>query len=127
MFFSPPSTSGLTSGNIITNISGSQASLKAKIYFLKKEKDVEKNNLFNTKTVLWKHKQCLMKQGNDKLIVVYTGLPNHSIFEALFNLIKDEKVNYYLGLTVDKLLKIDHLLMCLMIASTIDPSCQFSA
>lgn len=54
-------------------------------------------------------------QANDKLIVLYTGLPNSTIFEArLFKLIKDADVNYYLGLNVEKVSKIDQLLLTLL-------------
>lgn len=90
--------------------STSNASLEAEMYFLKKEnKELQKKITYLTPRFSYEN-----IQGNDKLIILYTGLPNRSIFEALFNLIKDEEVNYYLGWTVDKILKIDQLLMCLM-------------
>jgi hypothetical protein len=53
-------------------------------------------------------------QGSDKLILLYSGIPNHSAFEALYDLIKDVELNYYLGWAVWKLEKIDQPLLTLM-------------
>jgi hypothetical protein len=53
-------------------------------------------------------------QNNDELIALYTGLPNAKIFLALFNLLSNLRINYYLGWKVEKLDKKDQLLMCLM-------------
>jgi hypothetical protein len=53
-------------------------------------------------------------QGSDKLILLYSGLPNHSTFEALYDLIKDVELNYYLDWAVQKIEKIDQLLLTLM-------------
>jgi hypothetical protein len=53
-------------------------------------------------------------QNNDELIALYTGLPSAKIFLALFNLLSNLRINYYLGWKAEKLDKKDQLLMCLI-------------
>jgi hypothetical protein len=52
-------------------------------------------------------------QGSDKLMLLYSVLPNHSVFDALYDFIQDVELNY-LGWAVQKLEKIDQLLLPLM-------------
>ncbi|XP_072394121.1 LOW QUALITY PROTEIN: uncharacterized protein [Diabrotica undecimpunctata] len=53
-------------------------------------------------------------RGNDRLILLYTGLPTEKIFTSLFDLLKNIEVNYYYKWKVEKIRKIDQLLMTLM-------------
>ncbi|KAL1490718.1 hypothetical protein ABEB36_013368 [Hypothenemus hampei] len=51
---------------------------------------------------------------SNKLILEYTGIPCRSIFESLFKLIEDIDIRYYLKWKVQKVSKIDQLLITLM-------------
>lgn len=53
-------------------------------------------------------------RGNNKLILLYTGLPTEKVFMSLFNLLKNININYYYRWKVEKMRKIDQLLMTLM-------------
>jgi hypothetical protein len=46
-------------------------------------------------------------------MLLYSGLPNHSVFDALYDFIQDVELNY-LGWAVQKLEKIDQLLLILL-------------
>ncbi|XP_031331506.1 uncharacterized protein LOC116162110 [Photinus pyralis] len=51
---------------------------------------------------------------NNELVSMYTGLPNNSVFCALYNLLKDLEINYYLKWQVQIISKKDQLFMTLM-------------
>jgi hypothetical protein len=90
--------------------SGGSAVAEAENYFLRQQ--IEK---LNKKMSYMSLRFCYQNvQGSDKLILLYSGLPNHSTFEALYDLIKDVELNYYLGWAVQKIEKIDQLLLTLM-------------
>nr|XP_015837361.1 PREDICTED: uncharacterized protein LOC107398283 isoform X1 [Tribolium castaneum] len=88
----------------------SHAALEAEMYFLKKE-NAELKAKIQYLTVRFCYENV---QGNDKLIVLYTGLPNSQIFEALFHLIEKLDIKYYHKWTVQKLTRIDQLFLTLV-------------
>lgn len=51
---------------------------------------------------------------NDDLINSYTGLPSNAVFMALYNLVKNVELNYYLKCTVETISKSDKILMTLI-------------
>lgn len=53
-------------------------------------------------------------EGNDKLCKLYTGIPTTAVFLALYGLLENIPINYYLKWNVEKITKLDQLLMCLM-------------
>jgi hypothetical protein len=50
----------------------------------------------------------------DDLVLLYTGLPTAAIFENLCQLLENIELNYYLKWNVQKLSKVDQLLLTLM-------------
>ncbi|KAK4885047.1 hypothetical protein RN001_001318 [Aquatica leii] len=86
------------------------ASLEAEIYFCKQENEKLTKKIGHM-SVRFTYETI---QGDDRLIVLYTGLFNSKIFESLFNLIKDIPINYYLGWDVEKIAKIDQLILLLI-------------
>lgn len=85
----------------------SSALLEAEVYFLKQELEELKSSArggpFGFKDI----------ENSDELCRLYTGLPCKS-FIALYDLLKHIEINYYFGWNVEKISKIDQLLMCLM-------------
>lgn len=51
---------------------------------------------------------------NDELINSYTGLPSNAVFMALYNLVKNVEINFYLKWTVETISKPDQILMTLI-------------
>jgi hypothetical protein len=90
--------------------SGGSAVAEAENYFLRQQ--IEE---LNKKMSYMSLRFCYQNvQGSDKLILLYSGLPKHSTFEALYDLFKDVELNYYLGWAVQKIENIDQLLLTLM-------------
>lgn len=94
----------------ITKPSLGNAALEAENYFLKQQIEQSKEQI----TYLSKQFCYENIKDDDKLVVLYTGLPSSKIFMALYDLIKDVDIKYYLGWNVIRLHKIDQLLLTLM-------------
>lgn len=88
----------------------SPTALEAENYFLKQEVDQGKVEIKNLKRAFSYKHIC----ETDKLVLLYTGIPTAKLFSALFNLVKDLDINYYLKWKVEKLSKEDQLLLTLM-------------
>ncbi|XP_030753579.1 uncharacterized protein LOC115880504 [Sitophilus oryzae] len=118
-----PTTSGTTSSAMLEEenyllrkendelkLKTSSVLLEAENYFLRKENDDLKAKLKNLSLrFMFDH-----IKDNEKLVLLYTGLPNSNIFMSLFNLVKDVDINYYYNWKVEKVKRIDQLLLCLM-------------
>lgn len=95
-----PSTSGLSAGP-------SAVVLESEIFFLRQkvaDYETTPGRAFSFKDI----------EGKDSLCKLYTGLPTVAIFMTLFALLENIPIAYYLGWNVEKMPKIDQLLMCLM-------------
>lgn len=88
----------------------SSASTDAENYFLQQDLQLTTEQLLH----LSEHFSFENVRGNNKLILLYTGIPTEEIFMALFNLLKDVGINYYYRWKVEKLGKIDQLFLTLM-------------
>lgn len=53
-------------------------------------------------------------KGNNKLILLYTGIPTEEIYMSVFNLVEKIEINFFYKWKVEKMRKIDQLLMTLM-------------
>ncbi|XP_031332217.1 uncharacterized protein LOC116162686 [Photinus pyralis] len=51
---------------------------------------------------------------HNTLVLLYTGLPSKEIFESVYNLVSNLKINYYFHWNVEKLNRKDQLLLTLM-------------
>ena len=92
------------------NLEHSVAVLEAKNYLLKMEIE-RKDKIAESLQIQMSYLHICE---SDKLILEYTGLPTRNIFESLFKLIEDVEINYYLKWKVEKLNRIDQLLITLM-------------
>lgn len=92
-----------------TQISSS-SSTEAENYFLKQEIDELQKQLKSLSlSFSFKHIEL-----NDRLISVYTGLPDKELFLTVFNYLNSQNFKYYLGWSVINIPKIDQFLMTLM-------------
>lgn len=102
---SKPSTSGIYKG---PKTSTSVAVLEAENYFLQQRiTELEKESRGGAFT--FKH-----IEENDSLCRLYTGLPSKQHFLALYSLLENIPIKYYYRWKVEKISKMDQLLMCLM-------------
>lgn len=104
-----PSTSKGKSSHESEQLLLSPVALSAEMYFLQKDIEGKSEQIKNLDRLSYSQ-----MKGNDKLVLLYTGLPNAVIFEALFELLKDIEIEYYLKWKVENIDKIDQLLMTLM-------------
>nr|CAI5817819.1 unnamed protein product [Callosobruchus analis] len=86
------------------------AQTEAEIYFLRKENEELKAKLEKRLTSF----SFDEIKNDDKLINMYTGLPNAYIFEATYSLFENMPLNYVQGWTVGKIAKQDQFLLTLM-------------
>lgn len=82
----------------------------AENYFLQKENEELKLKL-NNLAIAFTYENLSQ---NDDLINSYTGLPSNAVFMALYNLVKNVELNYYLKWTVETISKPDQILMTLI-------------
>lgn len=96
--------------SMYSDISSGSAQQEAEMYFLEKENEELKEKLEKmTNRFSFEH-----IKNSDNLIKMYTGVPSASLFEALFDLFKNLKLEYYHGWTVSIIPKKDQLLLTLM-------------
>nr|CAI5855177.1 unnamed protein product [Callosobruchus analis] len=86
------------------------AQTEAEIYFLRKENEELKAKLEKRLTSF----SFDEIKNDDKLINMYTGLPNAYIFEATYSLFENMLLNYVQGWTLGKIAKRDQFLLTLM-------------
>nr|CAH7726050.1 unnamed protein product [Callosobruchus chinensis] len=86
------------------------AQTEAEIYFLRKENEELKAKLQKRLTSF----SFDEIKNNDKLVNMYTGLPNTYIFETTYSLFENIPLNYVQGWTVGKISKRDQFLLTLM-------------
>ncbi|KAF5275490.1 hypothetical protein FQR65_LT16640 [Abscondita terminalis] len=100
--------------NVDTNKAGPSSKLDAVLaeadnYFLRKDicdmtQQIEKlETTFSFKQI----------SNKDDLVMLYTGLPNEEIFEALYKLLSNLNRNYYLGWKVESVDPVDQLFITL--------------
>lgn len=82
----------------------------AENYFLQKDNEELKLKL-NNLSIAFTYENLSQ---NDDLINSYTGLPSNAVFMALYNLVKNVELNYYLKWTVETISKPDQILMTLI-------------
>uniref|UniRef100_A0A6P7H661 Uncharacterized protein LOC114346661 n=1 Tax=Diabrotica virgifera virgifera TaxID=50390 RepID=A0A6P7H661_DIAVI len=103
------SESRSSSTKFFSNLKGT-AQQEAELYFLQKNVDEAQERL-NKLTISFSFNHI---QNDDKLINMYTGMPNKYMFECLYGLFENINLKYYLGWTVGTITKRDQLLLTLM-------------
>ncbi|VEN39655.1 unnamed protein product [Callosobruchus maculatus] len=86
------------------------AQTEAEMYFLRKENEELKAKL-NKRLTSFSFEEI---KNDDKLVNMYTGLPNAYIFETTYSLFEHMPLNYVQGWTVGKITKRDQFLLTLM-------------
>ncbi|KAK5643913.1 hypothetical protein RI129_007758 [Pyrocoelia pectoralis] len=98
------------SSNISSQVESSSNILQAENYFLKQEITMLQTKLQNLKLSFGiEH-----IQENNKLLLMYTGLPQIGLFNKLFDLLNQFDIAYYSNWEVQKISKENQLLLCLM-------------
>ncbi len=106
-----PSTSSAGPSSAAQSVSAaSNVALEVEVYFLKQRLQ-ECEEKIKYLSVRFSYENI---KNNDRLVLLYTGLPKSTIFETLFKLIENIEVKWYLKWGIKKLNKIDQLLLTLM-------------
>ena len=106
-----PSTSSAGPSSAAQSVSAaSNVALEVEGYFLKQRLQ-ECEEKIKYLSVRFSYENI---KNNDRLVLLYTGLPKSTIFETLFKLIENIEIKWYLKWGIKKLNKIDQLLLTLM-------------
>lgn len=88
----------------------SSVMLEAENYFLRQQIQQQKAQA-DERSVQFSYAHV---KNNDALVLLYTGLPNSTIFEALYELLKEIEMEYFYNWKVEKISKEDQLFITLM-------------
>lgn len=105
-----PTSSASGERSVSRTTCASSSSLEAENYFLQQEVDDLKNQIQNLKLAF----TFEVIENNEKLLSMYTGLPDKVIFLSVFKYLDSQKFYYYLGWNVTKISRKDQFLMTLM-------------
>lgn len=102
-----PTSSASGERSVSRTTCASSSSLEAENYFLQQEVDDLKNQIQNLKLAF----TFEVIENNEKLLSMYTGLPDKVIFLSVFKYLDRQKFYYYLGWNVTKISRKDKFLM----------------
>lgn len=99
LFLGPLTSTGIVSASPLDKPHPKESAVvtKAENFFVKQE--IERVKPTENMRAIFCYENI---QTDDKLIVLYTSMPNSKICEALYDLIKDVEIKYYLHWNVTK-------------------------